>query len=131
MMDVEGSFRDDFYAVLRGLVEPEIGQALLKQMWTDLREQDIPTVAPNRELIGKHALEVHGCNYVPMSHFHWGMTAAVSGASGLELLPSYCYFRLYAGGDVCRVHSDRPASEIAVSLALTYSDGLPWGLSVG
>jgi hypothetical protein len=29
------------------------------------------------------------------------------------------------------VHSDRPGSDVALSLTLGCSDGLPWGLSVG
>jgi hypothetical protein len=66
-----------------------------------------------------------------MAHFHWGLTPALKEVCGADLLPSYSYFRMYVGGDICRVHSDRPASEFSLSLTLAYSDGLPWGLSVG
>ena len=59
------------------------------------------------------------------------MTPAIEPLAGAELLPSYCHFRMYMQGARCRVHSDRPGSEIALSLTLDYSDGLPWALSVG
>src|SRR5205085_4405309 len=42
----------------------------------------------------------------------------------------FSYFRLYFGGDICRVHSDRPACEVSISLTLAYSDGLSWDLAV-
>ena len=35
---------------------------------------------------------------------------------GVELIPSYCYGRLYTKGDVLKEHTDRKASEYAVSV---------------
>jgi hypothetical protein len=128
---VEGDFEANGYAVLRALVPPEIGQALLKQLWVDLREQRIPTIGCDPRMATKRSIEVRGHDYLPLSHFHWGMTPAMELASGAGLLPSYCHFRLYWGDDICRVHSDRPASQIACSLTLAYSDELPWALSIG
>jgi hypothetical protein len=54
----------------------------------------------------------------------------VSEKIGRELLPSFAFFRLYFSGDICRVHSDRPACEVSLSLTLAYSDDLPWDLSI-
>jgi len=50
---------------------------------------------------------------------------------GVDLLPSFVFFRLYFEGAVLRVHSDRPACEVSLSLTLESSDSLPWPLSVG
>ena len=54
----------------------------------------------------------------------------VAGLLGKDLLPSYCYFRIYRQGDICKVHGDRPACEHSLSLTLDYSDGAPWALDV-
>ena len=42
-MRVECDFARDGYAVLRGLVAPEITDRLLKRLWTDLREKQVTT----------------------------------------------------------------------------------------
>jgi len=50
----------------------------------------------------------------------------VEKASGLELFPTYSYFRVYKRGDVLDKHKDRPACEISVTLALGYEPDRPW-----
>ena len=130
-MQVEGDFAGNGYAVLRGLVAPEIAERLLKRLWTDLREKQVTTFAPTEDMVGHLGIDVHGGDYLPFSDFHWGMTPAIEQAAGAELLPSYCHYRMYMKGARCRVHSDRPGSEVALSLTLGYSDGLPWSLIVG
>ena len=47
-------------------------------------------------------------------------------ASGLDLFPTYSYFRVYKQGDVLEKHRDRPACEISVTLALGYEPSRPW-----
>jgi hypothetical protein len=119
------------YVHLPDFLPPHVTRNFLRQLWKDLREQNVPIRAPDKSVLKKHALEIHSRDYMPMATFHWGMTAAISKVVGSDLLPSYAYFRLYAGGDVCLVHSDRPASEYSISLTLAYSDDKPWGLSIG
>ena len=75
--------------------------------------------------------KIHGRNYAPLLALHWGLTPTVTGLLGLDLLPSFVFFRLYFEGDVLRVHSDRPACEVSLSLTLASNDSLPWPLSVG
>jgi len=38
--------------------------------------------------------------------------------SGLELFPTYSYFRVYKHGDILPRHKDRPACEVSVTLCL-------------
>ncbi len=45
-------------------------------------------------------------------------------------MPTYCYFRIYQAGDICRVHGDRPACEHSLSLTIALADQKPWALSV-
>lgn len=53
---------------------------------------------------------------------------AVAALSGLRLLPTYSYFRIYQPGDVLLRHRDRPACEISVSLCLGQDLQRPWPL---
>ena len=39
-------------------------------------------------------------------------------ATGLKLLSTYTYFRIYKAGDILEKHTDRPACEISISLSL-------------
>ena len=50
----------------------------------------------------------------------------VEAATGLRLLPTYSYFRLYKHGDVLKRHRDRPACEISVSLNIGQAPDRPW-----
>ncbi len=50
--------------------------------------------------------------------------------SGLRLLPTYSYFRLYKRGDVLKRHRDRKACEISVSLNIGQRPAEPWPLCV-
>ena len=50
----------------------------------------------------------------------------VERACGLNLFPTYSYFRHYKGGDGLARHKDRPACEISVSLCLGYDAPQPW-----
>jgi alkylated DNA repair dioxygenase AlkB len=48
--------------------------------------------------------------------------------SGLALLPTYSFMRIYKRGDVLTSHLDRPACEISLSLSLGYEAKEPWRL---
>ena len=129
-MVVDGDFDATGYCQLSGLVPTAICDALVKQLWSDLRESNVQACPPNRRLIRKHSLDVHGRDYPPIAFFHCGLTPALADIAGADLLPSASFFRMYVGGDVCRVHSDRATSEYSLSLTLSYSDGIPWPLSI-
>ena len=73
---------------------------------------------------------MYGHVYPPMLYFLWALTPRVAQVAGCDLLPTYCYFRIYQQGDTCRVHGDRPACEHSLSLTVTLSDDKPWALSV-
>ena len=46
--------------------------------------------------------------------------------SGLRLLPTYSYFRMYKRGDVLKRHRDRSACEISVTLNIGQQPLAPW-----
>ena len=129
-MLIESAVAASGACMLRGMVAPEVCQALLKQLWSDLCQKDVQTCYPDNDILLKPALEIHGDDYIPIAHFHWGVTSAVSEMTGADLLPSFSYFRMYVGGDICRIHSDRPASEVSLSVTLAYGDDKPWPFSV-
>jgi hypothetical protein len=132
-MDVVGSYEEDGYAHIRGLVEPRVTQAFLHRVAKDLGRTALPLRGKDAQpgVLKRPALQVFGGDYAPMQFFLWGLTPLMSRLVGRELLPTYDYFRVYRAGDVCRVHSDREACEHSLSLTLDYSDGKVWDLEIG
>lgn len=112
------------------LISAPVADAFLRMLWDDVINQRVMTQTHQDALLRKNALEIHGRNYPSLLALHWGLTSIVAEKTESDLLPSFSYFRLYFGGDICRVHSDRSACEISLSLTLAYSDGLPWELSI-
>jgi hypothetical protein len=45
---------------------------------------------------------------------------AIESITGLQLIPTYAYCRIYKQGDVLNVHKDRPACEISATMTLGY-----------
>lgn len=132
-MRIEGDYQRDGFATIRGLIPPEVAMNLFKQIDIDLKAagKSFQTFAEVQPLSKQPTIDISGHFYRPLTTFLWGLTAIMAELTGADLLPSYDYFRIYHQNDVCRVHSDRPSCEHSVSLALVYSDGVPWPLEVG
>src|SRR5262245_23951918 len=115
-MKVAGDYYRDGYAHLQGLLPTRIADELLA-----MTRKDIEHAAAPKDMIralptlARPALEIYGPAYKPMLTFLWAMTPMMSALTRKELLPTFCYFRVYRQGDVCRVHSDRPACEHSLS----------------
>lgn len=131
-MEVVGNYKEDGYALVRELIPKDVASAFMASIKQDMGPVAIPLskVAQHPAVLKRPAFEVYGHMYKPLNFFLWGLTPTISRITGRDLLPTYDYFRIYRQGDVCRVHSDRPACEHSVSLTLGYSDGIPWPLEV-
>ncbi|WP_423141486.1 hypothetical protein ACOYW6_11680 [Parablastomonas sp. CN1-191] len=132
-MRIEGDYKKNGFATLRGLVPPEVADLLFRQIGIDLEAagKSFATFAKEHPLCRQPTIDISGHFYRPLTTFLWGLTPIVSELTGADLLPSYDYFRIYHEGDICRVHSDRPSCEHSVSLTLAYSDQKAWPLEVG
>ena len=51
--------------------------------------------------------------------------AKLSEATGLELLPTYSYCRVFGAGSVLRRHKDRPGCDLTASVCLGYEGSAP------
>ncbi len=131
-MEVRGDYEKDGYALVEGLVAPEIARAFLAQLEADIQSHGKSFAGlATSNLLRREAVEIYGFAYRPMLLFLWGLTPIVAQLTGRDLLPTYDYFRIYREGDICRVHGDRPSCEHSLSLTLDYSDGVPWPIEVG
>lgn len=62
---------------------------------------------------------------------HELMWPVVERALGEELIPTYAYARLYSNGDVLKIHKDRPACEVSMTLQLGRSHHYAWPIYMG
>lgn len=125
-------YRRDGYLLLNGLIPRAVATGMLARLRSDFARQgiDLGQLEKQGPLLVRPALEIYGYHYPMFAAFHWGLTATVAALVGEDLLPSYCYFRVYRQGDLCKVHGDRPACEHSISLTLGYSDDRPWPLEL-
>ena len=132
MSEPVADYRTRGYAHLPGFVPREVCNAILARMQTDLSRQGVQLASLEQggPLLRSSAPELYSHHYPMFASFLWGMTPAIEMLVGQEVLPTYAYFRLYRKGDICRVHSDRPACEHSLSLTLAYSDDIAWPLEV-
>ena len=133
-MQVEGDYRQDGYALVRGLIPQAVAQAFMNIVRRRLLPTGVvPAVPPEvpLDILTRNVFEVYSGDFPPMKTFLWGLTPAMEAVTGRRLVPTYDYFRIYRQGDLCHVHRDRPACEHSLSLTLAYSDGKAWPLELG
>lgn len=125
-------YRAHGYVALKALFPTELLSAFYGRMTDDLAAagRSMASFKTRGPLQRDEAIEIYAYQYAPMLAFLWGVTPRMAQLTGLGLLPTYAYFRAYRVGDVCRVHSDRPACEHSLSLTLASGEDRPWSLSV-
>lgn len=133
-MKVEGDYRKDGYALVRGLIPRDVAHALVAMIRRRLLPGGVVPAVPDGLPLGvltRNVFEVYSEQFPPMKSFLWGLTPAMEQVTGRRLVPTYDYFRIYRQGDLCHVHRDREACEHSLSLTLAYSDGKAWPLELG
>src|SRR5437868_908231 len=88
VMKVTGDYHADGYALLEGLLPPEVADAFMFALKQDVGPQPIPLsrVTEHPNLLNRPAFEAYGFHYKPMLFFLWGLTPIVSGIVGRDLL---------------------------------------------
>jgi len=122
-------YKADGYVLLKHLFPPLVLAAFRGRLQHDLNLMGSRAYVRTNNLLNKPSIEVYSLEYPPMATFLWGLTPRVAQVAGCALMPSYAYFRIYQQGDVCRVHSDRPACEHSLSLTVELGENIPWALS--
>ena len=119
-------FKKKKYQVIRGALSKELSNFIFNYMMLQrdavyymLKHNQVNPVSP---LIGRPDGQVPGCY---AKHGDWVMETLLmymipimKAKTGLELVPTYSYTRLYEKGNILRRHKDRPSCEISTTLHL-------------
>jgi hypothetical protein len=86
--------------------------------------------AQSGELVGDHQVPDTPAAYGDpiMDMLLERVRPTIEQATGLALFPTYSYFRVYKPGDALAKHTDRPACEVSVSVALGPALQVKWPL---
>ena len=132
-MRVYGDYASNGYALVKRLLDKKVTNAILSVIAEELRPNhaSIDRQYVFAPVLNRPSFEKYGPEYTPLKFLVWGMTPIMEKLIKVPLDPSYNFFRIYRGGDVCKVHSDRPSCEHSMSLTLQYSDGKIWPFDIG
>lgn len=118
------SFDRDRYVCVPGALEPSL--ARLARNYT-IFDETLNYVATDHQVPNSHAK--YGDPFMEALLTH--MLPIMEDATGLRLLPTYSFYRVYRRGNELKPHKDRPACEISASLCLGYTDdSIEWPLYV-
>ena len=113
------TFEDDGFAIVRGLLPSnelkEVYEYTLMNKpngkFDDIQAPNSPAFYNDKNMVKVQEL----------------LLSKIENLTNLELFKTYCYYRTYKKGDILRMHKDRPACEISVTINLWYSGG-NWAL---
>ena len=121
------SFKTKKYQVIRGALSKELANFIFNYMMLQRDAVDFMLkhnkLNPLNPFVGTRRDEqVPGCY---SKYADWAMETLLvymipimKARTGLELLPTYSYTRLYEKGNILRRHKDRPSCEISTTLHL-------------
>jgi len=128
--EIQNYFRDNSYVVIRNFIDSNLAALLYRYTITQTIRADF---------MYTHAREDYRPNWdgefgdgqIDYSYNHYGdaMFDTLLEASlpmmneytGMELVPTYSYYRFYQQGDILERHKDRESCEISTTLCLGYN----------
>lgn len=123
-MNTKEKFAKEKYLVVRDIISNDVAMDLSMQfeMHKDINMHYNPNINDFADtLITEHAY----CWYAPYDHLLLTLKPKVEFLTGLTLLPSYSFARIYYKGATMMKHSDRPSCEISMTLTVDI-DKTPW-----
>jgi hypothetical protein len=93
-----------------------------------LRKASYPNSQGDEQIPNAKAILDHEYMFETLLEFLWPKIELVL---GVELLPTYAYARLYSNGDELKIHTDRSACDVSVTLQLGRSHHYAWPIYMG
>lgn len=107
-------FKKHHYAVVKGLVPLEICNLTTKYALLKMETEFTPEDAETGQIPGTHSVY----SDTLMETLMFFMLPHMEKHTGLELCPTYTYYRVYGQGDHLFRHKDRPSCEISTTICL-------------
>jgi len=107
-------FKEKGYTLVKNAIKPELRSIVTQYALFD----EIQDFTPD----GIHVPKAHSKYADPIMeamllHIH----PLMEKSTGLELYPTYSFYRVYRNGDILHPHKDRPSCEISTTVCFNYS----------
>ena len=106
-------FQTDGYCIIKNAISVELRDFITQYALFDEHQNFNPDMLQVKNAHSKYA---DPCMETTLLHLHKTMESN----TGLELLPTYSYYRVYRNGDTLETHTDRPSCEISCTLCFNY-----------
>jgi hypothetical protein len=123
------------YQVIKGALSYELANFIFNYFL--LKRDAVQWMYQNNITYDNGMLGTWSDKQVPNTYSHYGdnvmetllvkMLPVMAKETGLNLVPTYSYARIYKKGDILRRHKDRPSCEISTTLNL---GGDPWPIFI-
>ena len=108
-------FEKDRYLLVKNFISPELAKIMTTYTLHQARHNHQPEGA-NGQI--PHTHSVHGDHLMESVFEHtWPKMEELT---GIELWPTYAFYRVYKQGDILKHHTDRPACEVSATICLGY-----------
>ena len=104
-------FKDNKYQPVKEIISKDI--VSIATQYTLLDELNNPSIGADTQVINSHSRYADQL----MESILLYLQPAVEFVSGLQLLPTYSYYRVYRPGHELKPHTDRPSCEISVTVS--------------
>jgi len=125
----------DKYHVIKGALNHELANFIFNYFL--LKRDAVKYMYDNNITWDNGMLGTWGDTQVPNTYSHYAdhvmetllmkMLPVMKKETGLDLIPTYSYSRIYKNGDILKRHKDRPSCEISTTLNL---GGEPWPIFI-
>ena len=130
MIDTVKFFKEKKYVLIKEMIPRDIAKVATQYSHYD-RARLFQPEAESAQIPGSHS--VYG-DPLMETLLNFGRKS-IEKSTGLELWPTYSYYRLYKVGDVLKRHKDRPSCEVSITCCLGYDykgkEDYNWGMFVG
>ena len=129
------TFQTNKYQVIRKAASYELSNFILNYFM--LKRDAVEFMYQNNIIHDNGMFGTWGDTQIPNTYSHYAdmvmetlmvkMLPVMAKETGLDLIPTYSYARIYKKGDILRRHKDRPSCEISTTLNL---GGDPWPIFI-
>lgn len=107
-------FKDHGYCIVRSAISNELRDIITQYALFDEMQDFNPDTD---QVVGAHSKYADPAMESILLHLHKTMEEN----TGLQLYPTYSFYRVYRNGDELTPHRDRPSCEISATLCFNYS----------
>lgn len=122
------NFNKDSYCLVKNAISDEIRDFVTQYALFDEMQNYAPDHPHDQDLLSAHSRYADPAMESMLLH----IKPIIEEYTGLELYPTYSYYRVYRTGDELLPHTDRPSCEISASLCFNYDyENYKWPIYMG